>query len=189
MLKKLEARGDIHGIKVCRRAPILTHLLFVDDCFLFCMENEKEAQTLSETLKKYVEASGQAINLHKSEIFFSKNADHTTMEMVKNILQVSGSIGCGKYLGLSSMVRRKKRAVFNHIRDQISKRIQHWLGKHLCKVGREVLIKFVARSIPTYCMSSFLLPTTLGEEIQKKLNSFWWGSNRQNGKGINLLRW
>jgi len=28
LLKKLESRGDIHGIKVCRGAPILTHLLF-----------------------------------------------------------------------------------------------------------------------------------------------------------------
>jgi hypothetical protein len=62
-------------------------------------------------------------------------------------------------------------------------------GKHLSKAGREVLIKSVAQSIPTYCMSSFLLPTTLGDEIQKMLNSFWWGSNRQNGKGINWLRW
>jgi len=75
------------------------------------------------------------------------------------------------------MVGRKKRVVFNHIRDRIWKRIQHWSGKHLSKAGREVLIKYVAQLIPTYCMSSFLLPTTLGEEIQKMLNSFWWGSN------------
>jgi hypothetical protein len=38
-------------------------------------------------------------------------------------------------------------------------------------------------------MSTFLLPTTLGEEIQRMLNSFWWGSNRGSGKGINWLSW
>lgn len=68
LLKKLEARGEIHGIKVCRGAPLLTHLLFVDDCFLFCRANEKEAQALSEALKKYEEASRQPINLQKSKI-------------------------------------------------------------------------------------------------------------------------
>jgi len=54
---------------------------------------------------------------------------------------------------------------------------------------QEVLIKFVAQSIPTYCMSSFLFPTSLGDEIQKMLDSFWWGSDRQSGKGINWMRW
>jgi hypothetical protein len=75
------------------------------------------------------------------------------------------------------MVGRKKKAIFNYIRDRIWKRIQNWSGKYLLKVGREVLIKSVAQTIPTYRMSSFLLPQTLGEEIQRKLNSFWWGSN------------
>jgi hypothetical protein len=107
------------------------------------------------------------INLQKSEIFFSKNMDQATKELNKGILQVSESIGTGKYLGLPSMVGRKKKAIFNHIRDRIWKRIQSWKGKHLSKAGREVLIESVAQSIPTYCMSSFLLPTTLADEIQK----------------------
>jgi hypothetical protein len=77
--------------------------------------NVKEAQILSEILKKYEEASGQAINLQKSEIFFSKNTNQAIREFVKNILHVTESIGYGKYLGLPSMVGRKKRAMFNHI--------------------------------------------------------------------------
>jgi len=52
MLKKLEARGDIHGIKVCQAAPRVTHLLFFADCFLFSRTNEKEAKILTEALKK-----------------------------------------------------------------------------------------------------------------------------------------
>jgi len=38
-------------------------------------------------------------------------------------------------------------------------------------------------------MSTFLLPTTLGEEIQRMINSFWWGSNRRQGRGINWHSW
>jgi len=98
-------------------------------------------------------------------------------------------MGNGKYLGMPSMVGRNKKAIFGYLRDRVWRRIQQWSGKHLSKAGREVLIKSVAQSIPTYCMSTFLLPTTLGEEIQRMINSFWWGSNRSQGKGINWLSW
>jgi len=38
-------------------------------------------------------------------------------------------------------------------------------------------------------MCTFLLPTSLGEEIQKMINSFWWGTNTRNGRGIHWLSW
>jgi len=63
----------IHGIKVCRGAPLLTHLLFADDCFLFCRANISEYNRLKNILQKYEEVSGQTINMQKSEIFFSMN--------------------------------------------------------------------------------------------------------------------
>jgi ribonuclease HI len=47
----------------------------------------------------------------------------------------------------------------------------------------------VAQAIPAYCMSSILLPESLGEELERMMNSFWWGSNKASGKGINWLRW
>jgi hypothetical protein len=144
---------------------------------------------LKEVLTKYEEASGQAINLQKSEIFFSKNTAENVKTSIKNVFQVTEGMGSGKYLGLPSIVGRKKKAIFGYLRDRVWKRIQQWSGKHLSKAGREVLIKSVAQSIPTYCMSTFLLPTTLGDEIQRMLNSFWWGSNREQNKGINWLSW
>jgi len=98
-------------------------------------------------------------------------------------------VGSGKYLGLPSMIGRKKKAIFSYIWDRIWKRIQSWSGRRLSRVGREVLIKSVAQAIPTYCMSSFLLPSTLREEIQRMMNSFCWGSNQNNGRGINWLKW
>jgi hypothetical protein len=35
LIRKAEGRGDIHGVKICKNAPIISHLLFADDCFLF----------------------------------------------------------------------------------------------------------------------------------------------------------
>lgn len=35
LIKKEEERGSLHGAKICRGAPVLSHLLLTDDCFLF----------------------------------------------------------------------------------------------------------------------------------------------------------
>jgi len=44
------------GLKCGGGAPLLTHLLFVDDCFLFCWGKESEAKFLYDGLKAYEEA-------------------------------------------------------------------------------------------------------------------------------------
>jgi hypothetical protein len=31
MLKGAEERGDLEGVRVCREAPVISHLLFADD--------------------------------------------------------------------------------------------------------------------------------------------------------------
>lgn len=71
-LKKMRW-GDIHGVKVCKGAPLLTHLLFADNCFLFCRTDEQDTSNLLSILDKYGKASGQLINYQKLEIFFSAN--------------------------------------------------------------------------------------------------------------------
>jgi hypothetical protein len=90
---------------------------------------------------------------------------------------------------MPSMIGRNKKALFGYLKDRMWKKIQSWYGKHLSKAGREVLVKSVAQAIPAYCMSTVLLPDSLGDELEKMINSFWWGSNKTTGKGINWLRW
>jgi hypothetical protein len=50
---------------------------------LFCRAEEREATTLLDALKNYEESSGQAINMQKSEIFFSKNTSEAIKEKCK----------------------------------------------------------------------------------------------------------
>lgn len=38
-------------------------------------------------------------------------------------------------------------------------------------------------------MSIYLFPQTMCDDIQKMLNSFWWGSKNRTSKGINWLSW
>ena len=43
----------------------------------------------------------------------------------------------------------------------------------LSRVGKEVLIKAVAQSIPTYSMGEFQLPIKLCEELNSMCARFW----------------
>ena len=69
------------------------------------------------------------------------------------------------------------------------KKINSWSSKCLSKAGREVLIKYVLQSIPTYFLSLFTLPSSLCDEIEKMMNSFWWGHSGAQSKGIHWMSW
>jgi len=43
------------------------------------------------------------------------------------------------------------------------------------RAGKEVLIKVMAQSIPTYTMGVFLLPAKLYNELDALCAGFWWG--------------
>lgn len=56
------------------------------------------------------------------------------------------------------------------------------------KPGKEILLKAVIQSIPTYSMSIFSLPETLIDEIHTLMVKFWWGS-RDGVKGVYWKNW
>ncbi|KAK2360556.1 hypothetical protein QL285_085815 [Trifolium repens] len=188
LIHKAVASGDLHGVKICRGAPIVSHLLFADDCFLFCRSNLSETRKLMEILKTYEVASGQEINLSKSKVFFSQNLSRAGQEELSNIMGVKHVLGTGTYLGLPSMVGRSKKETFAYIKDQIWKRINSWRSRPLSRAGKEVMIKSVIQAIPTYIMNIYLLPDSLINEIERMLNAFWWGGGSDN-KGIRWLAW
>jgi len=85
------------------------------------------------------------------------------------------------------MIGRSKHATFKFRKDHIRNKINSWSSRCLLHAGREVLIKYVLQSIPSYVMSVFLLSGSLINEIEKMLNSFWWGHNLANSRGLHWL--
>jgi hypothetical protein len=148
-----------------------------------------EMQHLKEILSHYEHASGQAINYGKSAIAFNSNTHHDTVAAITTFLGVFADIGSGQYLGLPSMIGRSKKAIFSYLKDRIRKKCQSWSARSLSRAGKEVLIKSVAQVIPSYCMGAFLIPTSLCEERERMMNSFYWGSKKNGRRGINWMRW
>lgn len=56
----------------------------------------------------------------------------------------------------------------------------------LPRAGNAVLIKNVAFTIPTYCMSCFLLPKTFCQEFERMLNVLW---RSQKSNYTRVIRW
>ncbi|CAI8601941.1 unnamed protein product [Vicia faba] len=166
----------------------VSHLFFVDDCFLFCKANLSEVITLTGILNTYAATSGQEINLLKSEVFFSRNLSHAAQKDLAKLLGVRHVLDTGSYMGLPSMIGTSKKATFSFVKDRVWKRINSWSGRSLSKAGKEVMIKSVLQSILAYIMSVYLTPDGVVKDIERMLNSFWWGGGRNN-KGIRWMAW
>lgn len=118
LIKKAERTGDLHGVKICRGAPIISHLLFADDSFLFSRATDKEAMAMKNILSDFESAFGQAINLQKSEVFFNRNMSQNMCNNFSSLLGVQQCLGTGKHLGLPSMVGRSKKATFAILKSE-----------------------------------------------------------------------
>ncbi|KAL8493788.1 hypothetical protein ACS0TY_024815 [Phlomoides rotata] len=127
--------------------------------------------------------------IKKIGVMFSVNVNSERRAELCGILGVHGGLNTGHYLGLPSLVEQNKREILSYIKERMWRWLQGWKGRKLSKAGKEIMIKATAQAIPTYCMSTFLLPSTLLDELHVMLNKFWWGSNSDSSKGVKWLRW
>lgn len=189
LIRRQEQNGLLHGVRITRGAPSVSHLFFADDSFLFFRANNNEASLIKQLLEIYGRASGQEVNFNKSSISFSTNVIASVTQQVCDILAVTMTSNHGAYLGLPSYIGRNKKEVFRYIRDKLWQRLQGWSTRMLSRAGKEILLKTVAPAMPNYAMGIYLLPKDLCRELEVLMNSFWWRSNRSGGKGINWSKW
>ncbi|CAM8920955.1 unnamed protein product [Rhodiola kirilowii] len=185
-LNKYQELGLIEGVKICKNAPIVTHLMFADDCMLFLKARAESVAWIRDILKNYEEVSGQKINYMKSEGVCSKGVADAFKDKVKDRLQVSLVDSHSVYLGLPLIFSNKKVEMFRMIEERALKKVSDWKHKLLSSAGREVLIKSVLQAIPMYAMSCFRIPHTLCLKLARSVLNFWW--NGAKGRGIHWLK-
>lgn len=79
-LSHMVSLRNLHGIRICRDAPVISHLFFAEDSILFPKPNFRNILVLKRALDDYQQVSGQCINFSKSEVVFSRNVS----VMIKN---------------------------------------------------------------------------------------------------------
>jgi hypothetical protein len=188
LISQAEDLRLLHGVQICKEAPCISHLFFADDSFIFFKADMGGCNVLRSILLMYEMASGQKINLEKSCISFSRNV---TMSNQVSMAAALGVVCVDKhdtYLGLPMEISHSKTAAFLFLKEKIQKKLQGWRAKTLSIAGKEVLIKSVIQSIPTYVMSCFEIPKHLCREMHQLMANFWWG-DKVNEKKIHWLSW
>ncbi|KAA3474069.1 LINE-1 reverse transcriptase isogeny [Gossypium australe] len=129
--------GLIRGMKVCRRGPQITHLMFADDCLLFGEVTRDGANVLKGILREYEDISGQRINFENFTTFFSSNITNASKEVVSQMMNMRSSTEPEKYLSLPNIVRDDKRKAFQSLKDKMRAKISGWSIRHLSQGGKE----------------------------------------------------
>ncbi|XP_075668611.1 uncharacterized protein LOC142638468 [Castanea sativa] len=141
----------------------------------FCKANWVEGKIIAEILQTYARASRQSINLEKSSAYFSSNTPERQKDHILEILRIKEVDRFVNYLGLPTLIGRAKYNTFSYLKDRIWKKLQGWKGMLLSRVSKEILIKAMAQSIPTYTMSVFQITLKLCNELDALCAKFWWG--------------
>lgn len=129
LLSSFERRGQIQGVKVTSLAPSIPHLFFVDDALYFFKATVAQAFIVKHCLRLYEKASGQQVNFQKFEMFFSKNCSEEQTNIAK-LLNVQSVNTPGRYLGLPSVVGKRKKDALGYVEDKVWKKLQSW--KRVC---------------------------------------------------------
>ncbi|CAM8940146.1 unnamed protein product [Rhodiola kirilowii] len=182
-LRQGQERRDLRGIKICRDAPEVTHLLFADDSIIFLRACRNDVDHLKRILRLFEEISGQKINLAKSEICFSKNVAPESMEEICDILEMRHVNSFSKYLGLPVTFSNNKTEIFKFIVERMWQKVQGWKEKTLSMAGKEILIKSILQAIPTYAMMCYKMPASLIKKIVGIISRYWW-SNKEGDRCI-----
>ena len=106
-------------------------------------------------LSTYAQATGQLINPSKCSIILSSNCTELVSGEVKSILEITSEAFEPKYLGLPVPEGRMHKGRFETTQERLRKRLVDWSEQFMSLGNKEILIKSVAQTIPTYIMSVF----------------------------------
>lgn len=135
LLRKYETKQWIRRIKICRKTPMVTHILFADYSYFFCKTDTNEAMKVLELLEVYEKVSGQWVNKSKSSIFFSTIVIQYNRQLICQALQMMEADGHSKYLGLLNIIGRNKSAILGFLKDKVHMKIRSWDGIFISRAG------------------------------------------------------
>ncbi|KAK5771442.1 hypothetical protein PVK06_047646 [Gossypium arboreum] len=164
--------------------------------FLYAREKSYWAQRnkssniecLVNMLNTFSKVSSQEINFEKSMVLFSPNTPRAQRTIFSDMLGMTVVEKLNNYLGLPIPIGKKKTEAFKEITNRMSCRINSWTKRLLSFGGKEVFIKAVLQSIPTYAMSIFLAPKGVIDDIQALLSRTWW-SGKDKGRFWTMIPW
>lgn len=102
LLHKAIRNKSLAGIKMRKRCPVVSHLLFADDSLVFLEAKPSYCSNFIQLMEGFSEASGLSTNFQKSNLFFSSNISQSLKDDIKKILGMEEMDPGVKYLGLTA---------------------------------------------------------------------------------------
>ncbi|XP_050217668.1 uncharacterized protein LOC126668520 [Mercurialis annua] len=174
LIKRGIRNKAISGGRICKSGPRINHLLFADDSVLFIKATVQEGEAVKRITSSYEQASSQIVNIDKSGKHFSTGVSQASREVLHHLLGFRVVDRFNKYLRMPMLIGLSKKPIFAFIRDRLHKHMLRWKERFMSKACKEVLIKSIAQSIPTYIMSFFALPVSFCNEMRGIISKFWW---------------
>ncbi|CAN6249384.1 unnamed protein product [Urochloa humidicola] len=187
MINKAQENGLIKGMIPEYIPNGVAILQYADDTILCLEDDEESAQNMKFLLYMYEKMSGLKINFSKSEVIM-------VTEDVQKSKRYSELMNCSigswpiKYLGVPVSGSRLHIKDWLMLDEKLLKRLEGWKVSNLSLGGRLVLINSCLSSIPTYCMSMFLLPKTILKRMDSTRKRFFWQGTGTKRKYY-LVKW
>lgn len=153
--------------------------MYADDAAVFIKPTEYELEVLEGILKIFSDASGLKINANKTECFPIR-CDQIDLSFVTAKNMTLSSFPC-TYLGLPLNTRNPKRNDIHKIVQKVGGRLPGWVRRFFSYPGRDLLIKSVLTSLPTYFMTVFKMPRWAIHRIDRYRRSFLWRGKNPEG--------
>jgi hypothetical protein len=176
-LKHAEENGALVGVKVCRSAPAVSHMLFADDSLILMRADLANASALRQVPNSYCAALGQLVSEAKSSIFSSPCTSVEIREEICLELNILTEAITDTYLGPPTQVGVDRLDCFIHLIERVLERLKGFKEKLLSYGGKEDLLKAVAQAILAYAMLVFKLPKQVIKGITDAITRYWWGDD------------
>lgn len=93
-----------------------------------------------------------------------------------------------KYPGMPLGAKNKELEVWSEVLARRERKLTRWKSQYLFLGGRLTLIKSDLDALPTYILSLFPLPKSIGKKLNKLRRVFLWQGNKEK-QGYNLVEW
>jgi hypothetical protein len=130
--------------------------LYADDASIFIQPSPQEFRVSISILHFFAEASGLTTNLSKTEVFPIQCAE-VDLSFLQQVNINLSSFPC-HYLGLPLHFKKIPRAMFHQVIQKVGNRLPDWQRGFMSYPGKELLVKTVLSSLPTYFLTVFKMP-------------------------------
>lgn len=134
----------------------------------------------------FAQASGLVTNMSKTECYPIRCSGTDLSFITAHQLKLA-SFPC-TYLRLPLNIRNPGRTELHSMIQKIGTRLPGWKRRYFTYPGRELLVKTVLNSMPTYFMTIFNIPKWAISRVDRFRRSFLWkGTNHEDMKGGHCL--